>query len=133
MSAVGTDAALMLEKALEEMDDIFKDVEEQNVNFSIQGTSTPRNNKSIPRITSKNSGYSSQNVGRVGQNSLLKTLQDLEHQLSGQMNESSQQDIYYIKDYCASNLKVLSSFFKDVNRLMESEMVNSCCSCSVLF
>jgi len=125
MSAVGTDAALMLEKALEEMDDIFKDVaEEPNVNFSIQGTSTPRNNKSIPYITSKNSSYSSQNVGRVGQNSLLKTLQDLEHQLSGQMNESSQQDIYYIKDYCASNLKVLSSFFKDVNRLMESEMLS---------
>ena len=73
MSAVGNDAAFMLEKALEEMDDIFKDGNEP---ITFVQSSTPVAQKR----TSNSRKMSNNNV-----TDLIKLLDELEFLLSGQI------------------------------------------------
>lgn len=113
MSAVGTDAAYMLEKALEEMDDIFKEEEEaqkrSSHTFIQHGSSTP-----IQTKTSSNQNRSSRRM--ENSRDLIKLLDELEFLLSGQQDneesfmKSSEKEA--VLNYCKT-LSFVSFFFKE--------------------
>lgn len=108
MSAVGTDAAYMLEKALEEMDDIFKDEDVHQPQQTFIQSSTPVQ----VQTTSQKSSRRTEN-----KRNLIKLLDELEFLLSGQMDgeesflkSNEKTDII---NYCRT-LSFVSVFFKEL-------------------
>ena len=124
MSAVGTDAAFMLEKALEEMDDIFKEGEtnQSSHTFIQQGSSTP-----IHQIqTTPTSSYQNKSSRRTeNSRNLIKLLDELEFLLSGQLDGGESfmksDEKGAILNYCRT-LSFVSLFFKE---LFSSKSPNS--------
>lgn len=130
MSGVGTDAAYMLEKALEEMDDIFKE-DEENINQQTtftQSTSTPVSTPSRHVSPTKSS--------KRNENSrnLVKLLDEIEFILSGQVSSSTEtfksDEKEAILNYCKT-LSFVSLFFKELYK--EPKKVSSACSYIFIF
>ena len=109
MSAVGTDAAYMLEKALEEMDDIFKDEDANQPQPTFIQSSTPVQAQNPTNRSSRRT---------ENKRNLIKLLDELEFLLSGQMDgeesflkSNEKTDII---NYCRT-LSFVSLFFKDLS------------------
>ena len=114
MSAVGTDAAFMLEKALEEMDDIFKAEEIHHTShhaFIQQDSSTPIH----PTQTTPTSSKSSRRT--ENSKSLIKLLDEMEFLLSGQLDSGESfmksDEKGAILNYCRK-LSFVSLFLKEL-------------------
>lgn len=107
MSGVGTDAEYMLEKALEEMDDIFRDSEE-NLDLSQQNSSTPVHPTASTLKLSKRNENS---------RNLIKLLDEIEFILSGQVSNSTEtfklEEKEAILNYCKT-LSFVTLFFKEL-------------------
>ena len=112
MSGVGTDAEYMLERALEEMDDIFKDDDQGTGGFMqniTQKSSTPsQNTHSISQKSSKRNENS---------RNLIKLLDEIEFLLAGQVSNSTEtfklEEKEAIFNYCKT-LSSVSYFFKEL-------------------
>ena len=100
MSAVGSDAAFMLEKALEEMDDMFRDTE----------------TKPIPPSPRRRPGQ-----GEPAMEKLFKVLEEFEHCLN-ERSHASEKKIQY--EDCiyheASMLPKVKHFCEDFNKYLVS-------------
>lgn len=116
MSGVGTDAAYMLEKALEEMDDIFKDSEDpQKQTIFNMNSSTPTRHSSPTKSSKRNENS----------RNLVKLLDEIEFILSGQVSNSTEtfksEEKEAILNYCKT-LSFVSLFFKELYK--EPKKVN---------
>jgi len=113
MSAVGADAEYMLERALEEMDDIFKDGDpHQTQHPFIKNSSTPVQNQHV-KTPSKSSKRKSAECSK----NVIKMLDELEFFLSGQLDGSENFINSEVKEailgYC-KKLSFVSLFFKEL-------------------
>ena len=125
MSSVSADAALMLEKALEEMDDIFRQTEEPNT-FVIntpQSSTHSHTSSSVSKtfgfpVTSQNIDINNSFQNRDGKITLLlKILDELQQKLSvnllcESLKNYSSSEMQSIQSYCDASLPNVTVLFK---------------------
>ena len=126
MSSVSADAALMLEKALEEMDDIFRQTEEPST-FVINTPQSSTHSHTQTHSASKTLGFpvASQNIdlNNTFQNSdgkitlLLKILDELQQKLSvnllcESLRNYSSSEMQSVQSYCHASLPNVIVLFK---------------------
>lgn len=115
MSAVGSDAAYMLEKALEEMDDIFRESSDSfgfntSTDFTTGNSCTPRNHMKFNEHVEK----------------FKNLLNELELYLQWQVSEN-QQFFHYEKQAVLSHCRLLANvpaFFQELNINEEQKKVS---------
>lgn len=110
MSAVGTDAAFMLEKALEEMDDIFK---AEEIHHTSHHAFIQHGDSSTPIHPTQTTPTSSKSSRRTeNSKDLIKLLDEMEFLLSGESFMKSDEK-GPILNYCRK-LSFVSLFLKEL-------------------
>lgn len=125
MSSVSADAALMLEKALEEMDDIFRQTEEPNTfvintpqSFTHSHTSNSASKTFDLSVTSQNIDLNNSFQNRDGKIPLLlKILDELQQKLSvnllcESLKNYNSSEMQSIQSYCDASLPNVAVLFK---------------------
>lgn len=125
MSSVSADAALMLEKALEEMDDIFRQTEEPNTfvintpqSFTHSHTSNSASKTFDLSVTSQNVDLNNSFQNRDGKIPLLlKILDELQQKLSvnllcESLKNYNSSEMQSIQSYCDASLPNVAVLFK---------------------